>query len=110
MTEHKNIVITGTKGKTTVAYLVDQILMSLHKDTIRVDTTGHFVNGERKSTLEESKAIWGLVPTVCPGRFLWELRTSSEEKRKNTVAILESSLGSSNSPGLRSRSSAFIFW
>ena len=100
MTEHKNIVITGTKGKTTVAYLVDQILMSLHKDTIRVDTTGHFVNGERKSTLEESKAIWGLVPTVCPGRFLWELRTSSEEKRKNTVAILESSLGSSNSPGL----------
>lgn len=100
MIEHKNIVITGTKGKTTVAYLVDQLLMGLRKDTIRVDTTGHFVNGKRKSTLEESKAIWGLVPTVCPGRFLWELKTFSEERRKNTVAILESSLGSSNSPGI----------
>ena len=96
---HTDIIITGTKGKTTVAYLVDQILMCLGKNTIRVDTTGHFVNGTRKSTLEESKEIWNLVPTVCPGRFLWELKSFSEKERKNTVAILESSLGSSNSPG-----------
>ena len=70
----KTILITGTKGKTTVSYLVDNILMALKKTTLRVDTTGHFINGERKSTLDESKAIWGLVPTVCPGRFLWELK------------------------------------
>lgn len=95
----KSIVITGTKGKTTVAYIIDQILMQLDKNTIRVDTTGHFVNGVRKSTLDESKAIWGLVPTVCPGRYLWELKTFSEEERQNTVAILESSLGCSNVVG-----------
>ena len=92
----KSIIITGTKGKTTVSYLVDNILMALKKTTLRVDTTGHFINGERKSTLDESKAIWGLVPTVCPGRFLWELKNLSEEERNNTVAVLESSLGSSN--------------
>ncbi len=92
----KTILITGTKGKTTVSYLVDNILMALKKTTLRVDTTGHFINGERKSTLDESKTIWGLVPTVCPGRFLWELKNMSSEERDNTVAVLESSLGSSN--------------
>lgn len=97
--KQKNIVITGTKGKTTVAYIVDQILMKLNKKTIRVDTTGHFVNGSRRSTLEESKEIWGLVPTVCPGRYLWELKSFSEEEQQNTVAILESSLGCSNIVG-----------
>lgn len=78
----KNVVITGTKGKTTVSYIVDQALLHLNKNTIRVDTTGHFVNGERKSTLEESKEIWGLVPTVCPGRFLWELKAFSKDEQK----------------------------
>ena len=97
--EHKNVIITGTKGKTTVAYLLDQILLRLHKNTIRVDTTGHFVNGERKSTLDESKEIWSLVPTVCPGRFLWELKNFTKEQRNNTVALLESSLGCSNPCG-----------
>ena len=65
---HTDIIITGTKGKTTVAYLVDQILMCLGKNTIRVDTTGHFVNGTRKSTLEESKEIWSGI--VRPRRWM----------------------------------------
>lgn len=96
---HKNVVITGTKGKTTVAYLVDQILMHYQKNTIRVDTTGHFVNGQRKSTLSESREIWGMVPTTCPGRYLWELRFFTEDERNNTVAILESSLSCSTLRG-----------
>lgn len=107
---HKNIIITGTKGKTTVAYLVDQVLMHYHKNTIRVDTTGHFVNGQRKSTLQESKEIWGLVPTVCPGRFLWELKSFNDEKRRNTVAILEASLGCNSVVGIGLKSHDVGVW
>ncbi len=106
----KSIAITGTKGKTTVSYLVDNILLALKKNTIRVDTTGHFVNGERKSTLEESKEIWQLVPTVCPGRFLWELKNFTKEERDNTVAVLESSLGCSNPAGMGYRSHDIGVW
>lgn len=95
----KTIAITGTKGKTTVSYLVDELLRALHKNTLRVDTTGHFLNGERRSTLQQSKDIWGLVPTVCPGRYLYELTSYSPEQRENYVAILESALGCSNSYG-----------
>ncbi len=106
----KSISITGTKGKTTVSYLVDNILMGLKKNTIRVDTTGHFVNGERKSTREDSIEIWQLVPTVCPGRYLWELNNFTNEERDNTVAVLESSLGCSNPAGLGYRSHDIGVW
>lgn len=97
---HKVVAITGTKGKTTVSFLLDQILLNLRKNTIRVDTTGHFVNNERKSTLDESKELWNLVPTVCPGRFLWELKNFTPEERDNTVAVLECSVGCSNLSGM----------
>ena len=94
------VAVTGTKGKTTVAFLIDQIMLSLKRNTIRVDTTGHFVNNERKSTLDESKELWHLVPTVCPGRFLWELKNFTPEERGNTVAVLECSLGCSRLSGI----------
>ena len=106
----KIVAITGTKGKTTVSFLVDQILQKLAKNTIRVDTTGHFINNERKSTLDESKEIWGLVPTVCPGRYLWETRNLTPEECKNTVAVLECALGCSNAVGTGMRAHNVAIW
>lgn len=106
----KIVAITGTKGKTTVSFLVDQIMQKLEKNTIRVDTTGHFVNNERKSTLEESKDIWGLVPTVCPGRFLWEMKNFTPEERDNTVAVLECAIGCSNMVGTGMRGHDVAIW
>ncbi|PID31314.1 hypothetical protein CR983_01845 [Candidatus Saccharibacteria bacterium] len=93
------ITVTGTKGKTTVVHAVEDVLRRLGQNTLKVDTTGHFVNGVRRSSLEDSKQTWQLVPTVCPGRYLWEFHADPELKRDG-VAVLEAALGSSSGSGL----------
>lgn len=93
------ISVTGTKGKTTTVAVIDDVLRKLHKNTLKVDTTGHFVNGERKSTLEDSKKVWRLVPSVAPGRYLWEF-FAHPELVEGGVAVLECSLGSSSMRGM----------
>lgn len=93
------ISVTGTKGKTTVVNLVDAILHELGENTLRVDTTGHFVNGTCRSTLEDSREIWGLEPSVCPGRYLFECM-SDELRGKEVTAVLETAIGSSSLKGL----------
>jgi cyanophycin synthetase len=97
------ISITGTKGKTTTTYVVSQVLQALNHNVLRVDTTGHYINGQQRSTLEDSKHIWSLVPTVAPGRYLWEF-LAQPDLQKNGVAVLESSVGSSSLSGMAYRS------
>lgn len=95
----KKISITGTKGKTSVVNLLDNALRKFDNlNVLKVDTTGHFMNGHQLSTLDDSKRIWGLVPSVCPGRYLYEFESS--DNPENDVAVLESSLGSSALPGM----------
>jgi cyanophycin synthetase len=90
------IAITGTKGKTTVTSVLAAVLQNYQKTVLKVDTKGHYVNGNQKSTLKDSTRVYGLVPTVCPGRFLYEL----DGHEKDGVAVLECSLGSSRLAGL----------
>lgn len=99
MTNIPIISVTGTKGKTTTVAVIADVLRTLEKNVLKVDTTGHFVNGERRSTLEDSKATWRLVPTVCPGRYLWEFH-SHPDLVDGGVAVLESALGSSALSGM----------
>lgn len=95
------ISITGTKGKTTVTSVVSSVLQQLGHDVLKVDTTGHFVNGEQRSTLEESKMVWNLVPSVCPGRYLYEFKTDPVlSSSQRPVAVMEAALGCSASAGL----------
>ena len=93
------VAVTGTKGKTTTVAIISDILLALKKNVLKVDTTGHFVNGERRSTLEDSKRIWRLVPSVAPGRYLWEF-FAHPELTKDGFAVLEAALGSSSVKGL----------
>lgn len=93
------ISVTGTKGKTTTVAVIADVLRALNHNVVKVDTTGHFVNGERRSSLDDSKQTWRLVPSVCPGRYLWEFH-SHPELRENGVAVLECSLGCSALSGL----------
>lgn len=93
------ISVTGTKGKTTTVAVIADVLRALEHNVLKVDTTGHFVNGERRSTLEDSKKTWRLVPSVCPGRYLWEFH-ANRELTENGVAVLECALGSSSTSGL----------
>lgn len=93
------ISVTGTKGKTTTVAVIADVLRTLEHNVLKVDTTGHFVNGERRSTLEDSKKTWRLVPSVCPGRYLWEFH-ADPTLADNGVAVLECALGSSSTSGL----------
>ena len=93
------ISVTGTKGKTTTVAIIDDILRQFDYNVLKVDTTGHFVNGKRKSSLEDSKETWDLVPSVCPGRYLYEFYVNPDLRDKG-VALLECSLGSSAISGL----------
>lgn len=95
------ISVTGTKGKTTVVNVLATVLQRLNHDVLKVDTTGHYVNGEVRSTLEDSKLIWNLVPSVCPGRYLWEFKTDPKlSSSTQPVAVLECALGCSATAGL----------
>lgn len=93
------IAVTGTKGKTTTVAVIADVLRDLGKNVLKVDTTGHFINGERRSTLEDSKNTWHLVPSVAPGRYLYEFFVHPE-LQENGVAVLEASLGSSSMRGM----------
>ncbi len=91
----KIISVTGTKGKTTVVRLLDSAYRTTKRPTLLVDTHGHYLDGKRKSTLKDGVKLYDLVPSVCPGRFLYELKD-----KNNSVAILEMSIGSSALPGM----------
>lgn len=95
------IAVTGTKGKTTVVnFLADTLLRAKRYDNVlHVNTTGHFLNGKRKSDLTYSSQTWGLVPSVAPGRYLYEF-AAPKMQTKNNLAVLECSLGSSTLSGM----------
>jgi UDP-N-acetylmuramoyl-L-alanyl-D-glutamate--2,6-diaminopimelate ligase len=95
------ICVTGTKGKTTVVNFIAEILQKSqrYENVLLVNTTGHFLNGVRRSTLEDSLETWSLVPSVAPGRYLYEFLPHHIRNKKN-VAVLEASLGSSTLSGL----------
>ena len=92
----KIISITGTKGKTTVTRVLSYVLHRLGENTLRVDTDGHYINELQKSTLTDSKNIFSLVPTVCPGKYLLDMRKYCP----SYTAILETAIGSSGKGGL----------
>ena len=90
------ISITGTKGKTSIARLFEHILLKeKFKDVLLVDSDGHKLNGKRKSSFQDSLFLKQAAPTVCPGKYLYELRG-----KENSIAILETSIGSAGTMGL----------
>lgn len=95
------IAVTGTKGKTTVVNFLAEVLQraQLFDEVLHVNTSGHFLNGKRKSDLTYSSQTWGLVPSVAPGRYLYEF-ASPKKQAKNNLAVLECSLGSSTLSGM----------
>ena len=92
----KIISVTVTKVKTTVVRALDFVINKSGTKTLRVDTDGHYINGRQKSTLEESKKLFMLVPTVCPGKYLLDAR----RMYPNFTAVFETAIGSSASAGL----------
>lgn len=83
---YPKIAITGTKGKTTIARILDYVYQGLYEQVLRVDTSGAYLNGQLQVTEAESIARWGYTPTNAPGRFLGEINSSSN------ISILECTL------------------
>ncbi|MFA6790715.1 MAG: Mur ligase family protein [Parcubacteria group bacterium] len=92
----KIISVTGTKGKTTITRALSYIIKNSGENVLRVDTDGHYINERRRSTLEDSKKLFMLVPTVCPGKYLWDARKMFPD----FTAVFETAIGSSGSAGL----------
>lgn len=86
----KIVTITGTKGKTTTTNLIADMTHRLGNDTLHVNTIGHYVNGQQKSTVDDSKRVWGIkTPSLIPGRYLGEFLDGSLQN--DPVAVLEGS-------------------
>ncbi len=85
------ISIAGSKGKTTVTRLLAHTFLKRRRNTLHVDTDGHSYNGRQRSTMEGSKKLYGLVPTVSPGRYLRSLKGV-----RNGVAVIETAIGCAN--------------
>jgi len=94
---YKLIAVTGTKGKTSVVRMLDFLFLKNKKKTLRVDTDGHFINGKQKSTFMESRQLYKLYPTVCPGRYLYEFKNADRESH---VGIFETSIGCARKAGM----------
>lgn len=93
------ISVTGTKGKTTVVRILDELMRKKYKNVLRVDTTGAYINGDLMMDLEDSLNYCGLVPTVSPGKFI-PLLNGRGGSVEDSIAVLEAALGSSARPGL----------
>jgi len=81
--------VAGTKGKTTVTRALAHVYHTINRTTLHVDTDGHYVNGKQRGTWFDSMEIWHLVPTTCPGRFLYEIKDET-----GAIAVLELSIES----------------
>ena len=92
----KTICITGTKGKTTVTRALASMLHHIGETTLRVDTDGHYINEKQRSTLQDSKNLFDKAPTVCPGKYLIEMKGYYPD----FTAILETAVGSHGINGL----------
>jgi cyanophycin synthetase len=89
------ISVTGTKGKTTVVSVLADVLRRTDHGVMHVDTSGHFVNGERRSVAADSLRIWGVrTVTALPGKYLGEF-LHNPDLRKNPAAVLECSFSCS---------------
>lgn len=85
----KIVSVTGTKGKSTIVRVIADVLFRSGIKTLRVDTTGYYVNEKQQGTLQESKDLYKLVTTVAPGRYLFAMKRYYPA----FSAILECSLG-----------------
>ncbi len=69
------VLVTGTKGKTSIVHLISTILRSTRNNILRVDTGGSYLNEKQITSYDDSVRNFGKSPNVRPGRYLyWHLK------------------------------------
>lgn len=86
-----SIIVTGTKGKTTVCSMLNHLLITAKRDTLLVDTTGTKFNDVRITTFEDSLKNYGKSPNVRPGRYIYWHIKSYEKDLSQFYSVLEAS-------------------
>lgn len=89
----QSILITGSKGKTSVSLIIDHILANVKHATLRVDSTGAYWKQKQYATYLDSVINTGRTPNVMPGRYVKYIRKSIAKGNDNFFAILEAALG-----------------
>lgn len=86
-----SILITGTKGKTSVSLMLNYLFTFAQKRTLYVNTSGVYQNDKKIFSSTDSANQFGFSPTVMPGRYVHSFLKSGQ-KLTDFTAILESSL------------------
>jgi cyanophycin synthetase len=90
----KVLMVTGTKGKTSIITMCTHVVNQLSKNTFLVNTTGVYWNQQNILTNQDSIRNFGKSPTVMPGRFLHGFFMDKDIDFSTTIATLESSFSS----------------
>lgn len=86
----RSILITGTKGKTSVSSMINHVFDFAKQDTLYVSTSGVFRNKTKIYSYKNSIEQFGFAPTVMPGRYIYNFLKNGCRLEELT-AILESS-------------------
>ncbi len=88
--ENPIVTVTGTKGKTSLVRLLDDVLKAQWPSVVRVETSGAYHNGKLKFDDEQSRELWGYSSTNAPGRFI------SLHDKQPSLSLLEATLFSAH--------------
>jgi len=86
-----SILITGTKGKTSVSLMLNHLFDFVQKTTLYVSTSGVYQNKKQIFNYQDSVSQLGVSPTVMPGRYVYYFLQNGF-KLKDFIAIFEASL------------------
>lgn len=86
-----SILITGTKGKTSVSLMLNHLFDCAKKTTLHVNTSGVYQNNKQIFNYQNSVDQLGVSPTVMPGRYVYYFLQKGFQL-KDFAAIFESSL------------------
>jgi len=86
-----SILVTGTKGKTSVSLMLNHLFNFAKKTTLYVSTSGVYQNQKQIFNYKNSIDQLGVSPTVMPGRYIYHFLQNGF-KLKDFTAIFEASL------------------
>jgi len=90
-TDIHSTLIAGTKGKTSVATIIGDVIARLGKDTVLVNSTGAYFNNQQFSKSGKSN-FYGFTHSAAPARFIVPATRQANINAKDSYAVLEADI------------------